>query len=122
VIGIQSFGIHQEVDQRRINAAAPNQIINHPGEFAAVSGRQLQYRMEASRLGNVVTDWSIWEVCREPMQSGLKVALLEMNDQIYGAATTATLIPVDELLAANRDNALACMPLVSIISIGNGIQ
>ena len=38
------------------------------------------------------------------------------------SAATATLIPVNELLAANGDNALACVPLVAVVAIGNAIQ
>ena len=57
------------------------------------------------------------EVIGKPEDSGFKIVMQQMHDQINGASAAATVIPVKELGSGDRDCALWCMPFSPVIFI-----
>jgi len=54
----------------------------------------------------------------QPVEGFVKAEVVQMDDQIDGAAPTETAVPVEELGAGDRKDALRGVPFMLVVGIG----
>jgi hypothetical protein len=94
-----------------------DQILFDAFQFAGIGRRNGQLggpglRRHRRRQGG------IGKMVRQPIDRRFEVQVLEMDDQVNGAATAGAAVPVHELGAVDREHSLRGMPFVFVVGSG----